>query len=62
MNESDRQELMELIEFLQQGAKHPFISTVVMMQILKFLNLLLEVDYRLKGDWKNVRSMREAKP
>lgn len=60
MNESDRQELMELIEFLQQGAKHPFISTVVTMQIIKFLRLLLEVDYRLKGDWQNVKNMRDV--
>ena len=61
MNAAEREKLSALIESLQGRAKHPVVTTVELMEIIRYLRgYALNMEYVEaweKGDWTKVKKM-----
>ena len=61
MNQTEREKLSALIESLQGRAKHPVVTTVELMEIIRYLrDYALNMEYVEaweKGDWTKVKKM-----
>ena len=61
MNAAEREKLSALIESLQGRAKHPVVTTVELMEIIRYLrDYALNMEYVEaweKGDWVKVKKM-----